>query len=85
VSVPPALSFRSLGYEVIRPFYLVFLALSSSEDKTIVYLVNRMVVDKKVNNKAVKQGVFKQVLLAEKSVMGLNNLLLLKILIASNL
>jgi hypothetical protein len=85
VSVPPALSFRSLGYEVIRPFYLVFLALSSSEDKTIVYLVNRMVVDKKVNNKAFKQGVFKQVLLAEKSVMGLNNLLLLKILIASNL
>jgi hypothetical protein len=62
-----------------------FLALSSSKDKTIVYSVNGMVVDKEVDDKAVKQGVFKQVLLAKKSVMGLNNLLLLKTLIASNL
>jgi hypothetical protein len=44
-----------------------------------------MVVDKEVDDRAVKQGVFKQVLLAEKSVMGLNNLLLLRTLIASNL
>ena len=55
-----------------------FLALSSSEDKTIVYSVNGMVVDKEVdkevNNRAVKQGAFKQVLLAKKSVIGLNKL-----------
>jgi hypothetical protein len=44
-----------------------------------------MVVNKEVDNRAVKQGVFKQVLLAGKSVMGLNNLLLLRILITSNL
>jgi hypothetical protein len=44
-----------------------------------------MVVDKEVNNRAVKQGVFKRVLLARKSVMGLNNLLLLRTLITSNL
>ena len=44
-----------------------------------------MVVDKEVNNKTVKQGVFKQVLLAKKSVIGFNKLLLLRILIASNL
>jgi hypothetical protein len=62
-----------------------FLALSSSKDKTIVYSVDGMVVDKEVDDRAVKQGVFKQVLLAEKSVMGLNNLLLLRTLIASNL
>ena len=49
-----------------------FLALSSSEDKTIVYLVDGMVVDKEVDNRAVERGVFKQVLLARKSVMGLN-------------
>jgi hypothetical protein len=85
VSVPPALSFRSLGYEVIRPFYLVFLALSSSEDKTIVYLVDRMVVDKEVDNRAVEQGVFERVLLARKSVIGFNKLLLLRTLITSNL
>jgi hypothetical protein len=54
--VPPALSFRSLGYGVIRPFYFVlfFLALSSSEDKTIVYLVDGIVVNKEVDNRAVK-------------------------------
>jgi hypothetical protein len=44
-----------------------------------------MVVNKEVDDKAVKQGVFKRVLLAGKSVIGLNNLLLLRILIASNL
>ena len=44
-----------------------------------------MVVDKEVDNRAVKQGVFKQVLLAGKSVMGFNKLLLLRTLIASNL
>ena len=44
-----------------------------------------MVVDKKVNNRVVKQGVFKWVLLAKKSVIGFNKLLPLRILIASNL
>ena len=47
--------------------------------------VDGIVVDKEVNNRAVKQGVFKQVLLAGKSVMGFNKLLLLRTLIASNL
>ena len=60
----------------------------------MVYLIDRMVVDKavdgivvnkKVNGRAVKQGVFKRVLLAKKSVIGLNKLLLLKTLITSNL
>ena len=41
-----------------------------------------MVVNKEVDNRAVKQGVFKQVLLARKSVMGFNKLLLLRTLIA---
>ena len=54
VPVSPVLFFRSLGYGVIRPFCLVFLALSSSEDETIVYLVDRIVVDKEVNNRVVK-------------------------------
>ena len=62
-----------------------FLALSSSEDETIVYSIDGMVVDKEVDDRAVKQGVFKQVLLAKKSVMGFNKLLLLRTLIASNL
>ena len=62
-----------------------FLALSSSEDETIVYLVNGMVVDKEVDNRAVEQGVFEWVLLAGKLVMGFNKLLPLKTLIASNL
>ena len=44
-----------------------------------------MVVDKEVDNRVVKQGVFKQVLLAKKSVMGFNKLLPLRILIVSNL
>jgi hypothetical protein len=44
-----------------------------------------MVVDKEVNNRVVKQGVFKRVLLAEKSVIGFNKLLLLRTLITSNL
>jgi len=39
----------------------------------MVYLVDGMVVDKKVDNRAVKRGVFKRVLLARKSVMGFNN------------
>ena len=33
-----------------------------------------MVVDKEVDNRVVEQEVFKQVLLAEKSVMGFNKL-----------
>jgi hypothetical protein len=44
-----------------------------------------MVVNKEVDNRAVKQGVFEWVLLAGKSVMGFNKLLLLRTLIASNL
>ena len=44
-----------------------------------------MVVDKEVNNKAVEQGVFKQVLLVKKSVIGFNKLLPLRTLITSNL
>jgi hypothetical protein len=44
-----------------------------------------MVVNKEVDNRVVEQGVFKQVLLTGKSVMGLNNLLPLRTLIASNL
>ena len=44
-----------------------------------------MVVDKEVDNKIVKQEVFKWVLLAKKSVMGFNKLLLLRTLIISNL
>ena len=60
----------------------------------MVYLVDGMVVDeavdgivvdKEVDSRAVKQKNFKQVLLARKSVMGLNKLLLLRTLIASNL
>ena len=60
----------------------------------MVYSVDRMVVDeavdgividKEVDSRAVKQGVFKRVLLAKKSVMGLNKLLPLRTLIASNL
>ena len=55
-----------------------FLALSSSEDKTIVYSVDGMVVDeevdKEVDNRTVGQGVFERVLLAKKSVMGLNHI-----------
>ena len=60
----------------------------------MVYLVDRIVVDeavdgivvdKEVDGRAVKQGVFKRVLLAKKLVMGLNKLLLLRTLIASNL
>ena len=66
--VPPALSFRSLGYKVIKLSYFIFLALSSSKNKTMVYSVDRIVVDKavdgivvnkEVNGRAVKQGVFK--------------------------
>ena len=43
-----------------------------------------MVVDEEVDNKAVKQEVFKRVLLAKKSVIGFNKLLPLKTLIASD-
>ena len=52
--VPPALSFRFLGYRVIKPFYLIFLAFSSFKDKTIIYSVNGIVVDKEVDNRVVK-------------------------------
>ena len=44
-----------------------------------------MVVNKEVDDKAVKQGVFKWVLLAKKLVIGFNKLLPLRILITSNL
>jgi hypothetical protein len=44
-----------------------------------------MVVDEEVDNRAVERGVFERVLLAGKSVMGLNKLWLLRTLIASNL
>jgi hypothetical protein len=44
-----------------------------------------MVVDKEVDNRAVEQGVFERVLLARKSVIGFNKLLLLRTLITSNL
>ena len=47
--------------------------------------VDRIVVDEEVDNRAVKQGVFKRVLLAKKLVMGFNKLLPLRTLIASNL
>jgi hypothetical protein len=39
----------------------------------MVYLVDRIVVNEEVDNRGVEWGVFKQVLLAEKSVMGLTN------------
>ena len=43
-------------------------------------------MDKEVDDRAVKRGVFKWVLLARKSVIGLNKLYrLLRILIISNL
>jgi len=52
----------------------------------MVYLVDGIIVDKEVDNRAVERGVFKRVLLAGKSVMGLNKLYrLLRTLIASNL
>ena len=44
-----------------------------------------MVVDKEVDNRVVKQGVFKWVLLAKKLIIGFNKLLPLRILIISNL
>jgi len=62
-----------------------FLALSSSKDKTIVYLVDG-IVNKEVDDRVVERGVFEQVLLAGKSVIGLNKLYRpLRTLIASNL
>jgi len=39
----------------------------------MVYLVDGMVVDKEVDDRAVKRGVFERVLLAGKSVIGFNN------------
>jgi len=51
----------------------------------MVYLVDG-IINKEVDNRAVKRGVFEQVLLARKSVIGLNKLCRpLKTLIASNL
>ena len=44
-----------------------------------------MVVDKEVDDRVVKQKVFKQVLLARKSVISFNKLLPLRTLIISNL
>jgi len=44
------------------------------------------IVDKEVDNRVVERGVFERVLLAKKSVMGLNKLCRpLRTLIASNL
>jgi len=37
-----------------------------------VYSVDRIVVDKEVDNRAVERRVFERVLLAGKSVIGLN-------------
>ena len=54
IPVPPTFSFRSLGYGVIGPSRFIFLALSSSKDETIVYSVDGMVVNKEVDNRAVK-------------------------------
>ena len=52
----------------------------------MVYSVDGMMVDEEVDDRAVERGVFERVLLAGKSVMGLNNLCrLLRTLIASNL
>ena len=45
--------------ELLGSFILFFLALFSFKDKTIVYLVDGIVVDEEVNNRAVKQNVFK--------------------------
>ena len=59
IPVSPVFSFGSLGYGVVRPFYFIFLALFSSKDETIVYSVDGMVVDKEVDDRVVKQGVFK--------------------------
>jgi hypothetical protein len=51
-----------------------------------VYLVDRVIVDKEVDDRAVKRGVFERVLLAGKSVIGLNKLYRpLRTLIISNL
>jgi hypothetical protein len=46
----PILFFRSIP---IPPY---FLALSSSKDKTIVYLVDVVTVDKEVDNRAVARS-----------------------------
>ena len=52
----------------------------------MVYLVDGIIADEEVDNKAVKWGVFEQMLLAKKLVMGLNKLYrLLRTLTASNL
>ena len=52
----------------------------------MVCSVDGIIVDKEVDNRAVEQGVFERVLLAKKSVMGLNKLYRpLRTLIASNL
>jgi hypothetical protein len=53
----------------------------------MVYLVDKIVINKEVDNRAIKQGVFKQVLLAKKKlVIGLTKLYrLLRTLITSNL
>ena len=57
-----------------------------SVDKRVVdKAINGIVIDKEVDSRAIKQRVFKQVLLAKKSVIGLNKLLLLRTLITSNL
>jgi len=52
----------------------------------MVYLVDGIIVDKEVDDRVVERGVFERVLLAGKSVMGLNKLCRpLRTLIASNL
>ena len=43
--------------ELLGSFILFFLALFSFKDKTIVYLVDRIVVDKAVNGMVVNKEV----------------------------
>ena len=66
VPIPSIFFFKYLGYKIIRPFYLFFLFFF--KDKTIVYLVDGMVineavdgmvVNKEVNGRVVEQEVFK--------------------------
>ena len=57
----------------------------SVDGMVIDKVIDGIVVNKEVDSRAVKQRIFKRVLLAKKSVIGLNKLLLLRTLIASNL
>ena len=59
--------------ELLSLFILFFLAFSSSKNKTIVYLVDGIVVNEEVDNRGIKYGDFKWVLLAKKLIIGLTN------------